>query len=53
LVKTEIPAVVVDISKEDCFVISLVDNLAQRHHSSLELIREIGALKVFSCALKL
>jgi ParB family chromosome partitioning protein len=43
--QTEIPAVVVDVSKEDCFVMSLVENLARRQHTSLELIREIGALK--------
>jgi ParB family chromosome partitioning protein len=43
--QTDIPAVVVDVTKEDCFVMSLVENLARRHHSSLELIREIGALK--------
>lgn len=41
----EIPAVVMDVSREDCFVMSLVENLARRQHSSLELIREIGALK--------
>jgi ParB family chromosome partitioning protein len=43
--QTEIPAVVVEVSKEDCFVMSLVENLARRQHSPLELIREIGALK--------
>lgn len=43
--QTEIPAVILNVSKEDCFVMSLVENLARRQHSSLELIREIGALK--------
>jgi len=43
--QVEIPAVVVDVSKEDCFIMSLVENLARRQHTSLELIREIGALK--------
>ncbi|HEY0329865.1 MAG TPA: plasmid partitioning protein RepB C-terminal domain-containing protein [Rhodopseudomonas sp.] len=41
----EIPAVVVEASEEDCFVMSLVENLARRHHSSMELIQEIGNLK--------
>lgn len=43
--QTEIPAVIMDVSKEDCFVMSLVENLARRSHSPLELIREIGSLK--------
>lgn len=43
--QTEIPAVVVNASTEDCFVMSLVENLARRQHSSLELIAEIGNLK--------
>lgn len=42
---TEIPAVVIVASEEDCFVMSLVENLARRHHSPLELMREIGTLK--------
>lgn len=40
-----IPAVVVDASKEDCYVMSLVENIARRQHTSLELMQEIGALK--------
>jgi ParB family chromosome partitioning protein len=43
--QTEIPAIVISVSKEDCFVMSLVENVARRQHSPLELIREIGALK--------
>lgn len=43
--QTEIPAVVLEASEEDCFVMSLVENLARRKHSPLELVREIGALK--------
>jgi len=43
--QTEIPAVVMEASEEDCFVMSLVENLARRHHSPLELLREIGALR--------
>lgn len=41
----EIPAIVVEASEEDCFVMSLVENLARRHHSPLELVSEIGNLK--------
>ncbi|WP_315761439.1 plasmid partitioning protein RepB C-terminal domain-containing protein [Bradyrhizobium sp. SZCCHNS2005] len=41
----EIPAVVIEASEEDCFVMSLVENLARRHHSSMELVAEIGNLR--------
>src|ERR1700730_9013214 len=41
----EIPAIVIEASQEDCYVMSLVENLARRHPGSLELMREIGALK--------
>ena len=41
----KIPAMVVQVSEDDCFVMSLVENLARRQHTPLELIREIGALK--------
>lgn len=43
--QTMIPAVVVDASKEDCYVMSLVENIARRQHTSLELMQEIGAMK--------
>jgi ParB family chromosome partitioning protein len=43
--QSEIPAVVLEASEEDCFVMSLVENLARRHHSPLELVRQIGALR--------
>jgi ParB family chromosome partitioning protein len=43
--QTEIPAVITAASEEDCFVMSLVENLARRQHRPLELVREIGALK--------
>jgi ParB family chromosome partitioning protein len=41
----EIPAMVVDAEEEDCFVMSLVENLARRNHTSIELMSEIGTLK--------
>jgi ParB family chromosome partitioning protein len=43
--QTEIPAVIVDATKEECYLISLVENIARRQHSPLELMREINNLK--------
>lgn len=45
LSQTMIPAMVLEVSEEDCFVMSLVENLARRQHTPLELVREIGGLK--------
>jgi len=42
--QSEIPAIIVDASEEDCYVMSLVENLAWRQHSPLELMHAIGAL---------
>ena len=41
----QIPAVVIDASEDDCYVMSLVENLARRQHTPLELVRAIGALR--------
>jgi len=43
--QTEIPAVVIQASRDDCYVMSLVENMARRNHSPLELSREVGVLK--------
>jgi ParB family transcriptional regulator, chromosome partitioning protein len=43
--QTNIPAVIVEASEEDCFVMSLVENLARRQHTPLELLHDIGALR--------
>lgn len=43
--QAEIAAIVVSASQEDCFVMSLVENLARRQHSPLDLMRDIGALR--------
>jgi len=43
--QTEIPAIVVDAPKEECFLMSLVENVARRNHSPVELLREISSLK--------
>lgn len=41
----EIPAIVIEAAEEDCFVMSLVENLARRQHTPLELVRAIGILR--------
>lgn len=43
--QSEIPAVVINASSEDCLVMSLVENLARRQHHSLDLLRDIRRLK--------
>ncbi len=43
--QNEIPAIVVHVSKEKLLLMSLVENLARRQHSCVELVHEIGALK--------
>ncbi|MBI2254738.1 MAG: ParB N-terminal domain-containing protein [Proteobacteria bacterium] len=40
-----IPARVIEASQEDCFIMSLVENLARRQHTPMELIKEIGTLR--------
>jgi ParB family chromosome partitioning protein len=42
--QTEIPAIVEEASKEECLLMSLVENIARRHPSSVELFREITSL---------
>ena len=42
--QTEIPAIIVDLPPEECFLLSLIENLARRQHTSLELMRDIGTL---------
>jgi ParB family chromosome partitioning protein len=43
--QSEIPAIIRDASREDCFLMSLVENLARRQLRPLELLREISSLK--------
>jgi ParB family chromosome partitioning protein len=40
--QAEIPAIIIDAAEDDCFVMSLVENLARRQHTPLELVRAIG-----------
>jgi ParB family chromosome partitioning protein len=41
----EIPAIVKEASREECFLMSLVENIARRQVRPLELLREIDSLK--------
>lgn len=43
--QTHIPAAVVEATRDECFVMSLVENMARRNQTPLELIREVGALR--------
>ncbi|MDA7979478.1 MAG: ParB N-terminal domain-containing protein [Pirellulales bacterium] len=43
--QTEIPALIVEASREELYLMSLVENLARRQRSSVELLSEIGALR--------
>lgn len=43
--QAQIPARIIEATREECFVMSLVENLARRNLSPLELIREVGALR--------
>jgi len=41
----EIPAIIKDASREECFLMSLVENVARRQQRPLELLREIENLR--------
>ena len=43
--ETEIPAIVIDVSKAKLFLMSLIENVARRQHTCVELVREIGLMK--------
>jgi ParB family chromosome partitioning protein len=43
--QSEIPAIVRDASREECFLMSLVENVARRQLRPLELLREISSLR--------
>jgi ParB family chromosome partitioning protein len=45
LKQTEIPAIVVDLAVEDRYVRSLVENIARRHRTTLEMANELLNLK--------
>jgi len=41
----EIPAIVVSVSREERFLMSLVENIARRNPPSIEMVRHIGVLR--------
>ncbi len=41
----EVPALIVDVSEVNRYIMSLVENIARRQYDPVELIRELGALK--------
>jgi ParB family chromosome partitioning protein len=43
--QTEIPAIVIEASQEDCLLKSLVENVARRLHSPMEQLQEVARLK--------
>jgi len=43
--QSHIPAIVVELSEEECLVRSLVENVARPLHRSVDLMREVGALR--------
>lgn len=43
--QTEIPAIIKAASREECFLMSLVENIARRNLRPLELLKEISSLK--------
>jgi len=43
--QTEIPAVIIEASENECLVMSLVENIARRTQRPIDLMREIGALR--------
>ena len=42
---SEIPALVIEASGEDCMVKSLVENCARRQHHAIDLLHDIGGMK--------
>jgi ParB family chromosome partitioning protein len=43
--QTEVPALVIDVPREDRYIMSLVENIARRKHTTMEFVREIAAMK--------
>jgi ParB family chromosome partitioning protein len=43
--QTEVPAIITDASTEECFLMSLVENIARKNQPPVELLRAIGSLK--------
>lgn len=47
--QTTIPALVVDVTDEDAFIMSLSENIARRHYRPLELLTSISSLRDQGC----
>ncbi|MCW6512441.1 plasmid partitioning protein RepB C-terminal domain-containing protein [Lichenifustis flavocetrariae] len=43
--QTEVPAIVIEASEQDCLVMSLVENCARRQHRPADLLHDVGALR--------
>src|SRR5271167_1737700 len=43
--QTRIPAIVLELSEEDCLVRSIVENVARPQHRGVDLMREVGAMR--------
>jgi ParB family chromosome partitioning protein len=43
--QSEVPAIVIEANREDLLLMSLVENLARRRHTSIELAEEIRAMR--------
>ncbi len=43
--ETEIPAIVIKASEQDCYLMSLIENLARRKHTNLDLLHGIRDLE--------
>jgi ParB family chromosome partitioning protein len=50
--ESRIPALVVTVSDEDAYVMSLAENIARRRHQPLELLRGITLLRDKGCTIK-
>ena len=48
--QTEIPAIVIEAPKDELLLMSLVENLARRQHTTVERAKEIGDLKDRGCS---
>jgi ParB family chromosome partitioning protein len=42
---TSVPAMVIEVTEEDCLVMSLVENVARRSHRGIDFMREVGRLR--------
>lgn len=42
--QSEIPAIVIEASQDDCFVMSLVENMARRHRPAIEWVKDVESL---------